>query len=47
VEREGRTIALLLAGFKVVEKPPNVGEKKVADLGLLVNRRVDLRKRVL
>ena len=45
VEREGRAVALL-PGFEIVEEPTDVGEEQVADLGLLVERRLDLRKRV-
>jgi hypothetical protein len=46
VERKSRTIALL-PGFQIVQQPPDVGDKQIADLGLPVKRRVDLGKRVL
>jgi hypothetical protein len=46
MECKGRTIALL-AAFEIGEKPSDVGQKKVADLGLLLDRGVDLGKRVL
>ena len=45
VECQGRAIALL-PGFEVVKEPPNVGEEQIADLGFLVERGVDLGKRV-
>jgi hypothetical protein len=34
----------LLSGFEIVEKPTDVGEEEVADLGLLVERGLDLGK---
>jgi hypothetical protein len=46
MEREGRPVALL-PDFEVVEQPTDVGEEEVADLGLLVERRLDLGKRIL
>ena len=46
VEREGRAIALL-PDFEIAEEPPDVGEEEIADLGFLVERGLDLRKRVL
>jgi hypothetical protein len=45
VEREAGAVALL-PGFQIVEEPADVREEEVADLGLLVERRLDLRKRV-
>ena len=45
VEREGGAVALP-PGLKIVEEPTDVGEEEVADLGLLVERELDLRKRV-
>ena len=33
--------------LEVVEEPTDVGEKKIADLGFLVDRRLDLGERVL
>ena len=38
MEREGGAIALL-ADFQIVEKPPDVGEEEVADLGFVLKRR--------
>ena len=46
MEREGRAVALL-PDSQIVEEPTNVNEEQVADLGLLVERRLDLRERVL
>jgi hypothetical protein len=46
VEREGRAVALL-SGSQIVEQPTDVGEEEVPDLGLLVERGLDLRKRIL
>jgi hypothetical protein len=46
VKDEGRAISLLVA-FQVGEEPTNVGEQQIADLRLLLDRRVDLGKRVL
>ena len=45
VESEGRAISLL-ADFEIVKKSADFGEKKVADLGLVVERGLDFRKRV-
>jgi hypothetical protein len=45
VEREGGAVALP-PDFEIVEQPADVGEEKVADLRLLVERRLDFRKRV-
>jgi len=45
VEREGRAIALL-PGFQIFEQPTDVGEEQVADLGLVMKRRLDLGERV-
>ena len=45
MEREGGAVALL-PDLEIVEEPTNVGEEQVADLGFLVERRIDLRKRV-
>lgn len=46
MEREGGAVALL-PRFKVAEEPADVGEQQIADLGLLLERGLDLRKRVL
>jgi len=45
MKREGGAISLL-PDFEMIEEPADVREEKVADLGLLVKRRLDLRKRV-
>ena len=45
MEREGGAVALLV-DFEVVEESTDVGEEEVADLGLLVERRLNLRKGV-
>jgi hypothetical protein len=45
VEREGRAISLL-PGFEIVEEPTDVGEEEVADLGLVLERGLDFRKRI-
>jgi hypothetical protein len=36
MEGEGQAIALL-AAFQVAEEPPDVGQKQVTDLGLLLS----------
>jgi hypothetical protein len=41
VEREGGAVAMP-PGFKIVEEPTDLGEEEVADLGLLVERGIDL-----
>jgi hypothetical protein len=46
MEREGGAIALLVP-FKVADEPADVGQEQIADLGFLVDRWVDLGKRVL
>ena len=43
MEREGGAVALL-PGFEIVEEPADIGEEEVADLGLLVERRLDFAK---
>jgi hypothetical protein len=43
VERDSRAIALL-PNLQIVEQPPNIGEQQIANLGLLVERRLDLGK---
>ena len=45
MEREGGAVALL-PDFEIVEEPTDVGEEEIADLGLLVERGLDFRKRV-
>jgi hypothetical protein len=45
VECEGGAIPLL-ANFEVVEQPTDIGKKQVVDLGLLLEGRLDLGKRV-
>ena len=45
MEREGGAVALL-QGFEIVEEPTDVGKEEVADLELLVERRLDLGERV-
>jgi hypothetical protein len=45
VEREARAISRL-PGFQIIEEPTDVGEEQVADLGFLVERRLDLAERV-
>jgi len=45
---EGSTAAIaLLPSFQIFKEPPDVGEEEFADLRFLVERRADLRKRVL
>ena len=45
---EGKSRAItLLPRFQVVEEAPDIGEEQVADLGLFLDRRIDLGKRVL
>jgi hypothetical protein len=46
VEREGGAISLV-PDFEIVEEPADVGEEEVADLGLLVERGLDFRERIL
>jgi hypothetical protein len=45
VESEGRAISLL-ADFEIVKESADFGEKKVADLGFVLERWLDFRKRV-
>ena len=45
VKGENRAIALL-AGFEVVEEPPHVRHEQITDLRFLLERWVDLGKRV-
>jgi hypothetical protein len=46
VEREGGAISLL-PDFEVIEESTNVGEEQVADLGLLLERRLNFREGIL
>jgi hypothetical protein len=46
VERSGRGVAIL-AELEVIEEPPDVRKKEVADLRFFVERRIDLGKRIL
>ena len=43
----GGAIALARTAFKVGQKPPDVGKEQVADLGFLLDRGIDLGKRIL
>jgi hypothetical protein len=43
VEREAGAITLLL-DFEIIEEPADIGKKEVADLRLLVERGLNLRK---
>ena len=45
MEREGGAVPLLL-DCEIVEEPTDVGEEEVADLGFVLERRLDLGKRV-
>ena len=45
MEREGGAVALLV-DFEIVEEPTDIGEEEVADLRLLVERGLNLRKGV-
>ena len=43
VKRDGRAVALL-AGFQIFKEPANVGKEQVANLGLILDRGIDVGK---
>ena len=45
MERDGGAIPLL-ANFEIVEQPTDISKKQIVDLGLLLEGRLDLGKRV-
>jgi hypothetical protein len=47
MEGDGGALLAILPGFEIVEELADIGEEEVADLGLILERRLAFRKGVL